>query len=650
MVKVQDNPPVGETPAKSQRGLQGCNSPHYPLLDWIFSKPGTVILIKQSVEPNQKAMKLAEISSPIRILQFHIPPCDIDSLNLAECHYHCRRYVQELNFRVQQLCHMFSSPGLVQNPLQRAIFILRNYSGILHDHVYIAVFLSHEIHQFFSLVGSCLAMSCICYVLYLIHEKLLILQILQIVEYFGYKHRLFSVFFSTMVQLIAISGISSPIDYVDPFAEVFLNQEESISRIALRDCIPDGIWIFFVLVVENSPEDAVGDVNVCNQNEYLCPACVFLLADSCLWFLLGLFLLSADLRDAGYSFKTVNIKEFQNLKTFISMIRYNKCKKEGHLKRRDNREGNLPEISTSCINLPSPGSASILVLLKIYLLKLCYHPDAKIFFYLMRYFCILLIPPSDSHLGSLIGLFCWNLLCPFSPSSILCSIPRSLTLSSSVTPLQKPNPKTRTHLISIFFCPHSKFCSPFSIYQAQLIVTTHSHQLLALSQSRHITEVPHQIGEKQRQSTQKKQSHLLSHSILLTPPFSLSSTSPYLSLCLLNLTARRAPINIVSSSGMLQSLLIILSYHCYVSVLLSPSDCLILFLFSVLSQNHPCRQNQNEKKNKRWHEATELIKFSSLISLFIWIKESVQVRRIGHISSAAGVLKLGIDRRRKISY
>ncbi|KNZ64191.1 hypothetical protein VP01_1056g1 [Puccinia sorghi] len=45
-----------------------------------FSSPVAIpiyfTLIKQSVEPNQKAMRLAEMSSPIRMLQYHIPPCD----------------------------------------------------------------------------------------------------------------------------------------------------------------------------------------------------------------------------------------------------------------------------------------------------------------------------------------------------------------------------------------------------------------------------------------------------------------------------------------------------------------------------------------------------------------------------------------------
>ncbi|KNZ58251.1 hypothetical protein VP01_1967g3 [Puccinia sorghi] len=94
-----------------------------------------------------------------------------------------------------------------------------------------------------------------------------------------------------------------------------------------------------------------------------------------------------------------------------------------------------------------------------------------------------------------------------------------------------------THLISIFFCPHSKYHLPFSIYEAS----------------------PDSFKDNK-----------------------LKNNNP-LSLPLLNLTACCAPINIVSSSGMLQSLLIILSYHCYVSVPLSPSDCLILFLFSVVA-------------------------------------------------------------------
>ncbi|KNZ57256.1 hypothetical protein VP01_219g2 [Puccinia sorghi] len=87
---------IGSTPSFPTNLNQSSEEIHCPYL--IYSPPlmssrsknltinnSPVILIKQSVKPNQIAMRLAEPSSPIRMSQCHIPPCD--SL-LYSCRYH----------------------------------------------------------------------------------------------------------------------------------------------------------------------------------------------------------------------------------------------------------------------------------------------------------------------------------------------------------------------------------------------------------------------------------------------------------------------------------------------------------------------------------------------------------------------------------
>ncbi|KNZ59204.1 hypothetical protein VP01_1784g3 [Puccinia sorghi] len=55
-----------------------------------------VILIKQSVEPNQNDMRLDEMPSPIRMLQCHIPPCDSNEVVTLIRKLGLERWVEEI--------------------------------------------------------------------------------------------------------------------------------------------------------------------------------------------------------------------------------------------------------------------------------------------------------------------------------------------------------------------------------------------------------------------------------------------------------------------------------------------------------------------------------------------------------------------------